>query len=294
MNDTASMPEPFLDHEWNRIFSVYSPATVMAIGTFIIHETTYFTRFLPFYLCDFVPYLRKFKIQTGKDNEPDLLRKCLKTVIFNHACVQLPMVLLFHPIAEFLGMTIHGTPLPGCGAIAFQILLFAMVEDSWHYWAHRLLHVPWFYQNIHKQHHEYSAPFGLAAEYAHPAETFILGIGTMLGPLLISPFTHLFIVWLWLVVRLLQTVDAHSGYDFPWSLRHWFPLWAGADFHDHHHFAYLGNYATFFRYWDYFCGTDERYKLWRSKKQKAKGAAIPDSLSTGGTDPYAANGLKQE
>lgn len=33
-------------------------------------------------------------------------------------------------------------------------------------------------------HHEFSAPFGLAAEYAHPIEIMVLGIGTVGGPLL--------------------------------------------------------------------------------------------------------------
>jgi methylsterol monooxygenase len=32
-------------------------------------------------------------------------------------------------------------------------------------------------------HHTYSAPFGLAAEYAHPIEVLVLGAGTVLAPL---------------------------------------------------------------------------------------------------------------
>lgn len=33
----------------------------------------------------------------------------------------------------------------------------------------------------------------------------------------------------WIVFRLLQAVDSHSGYDFPWSLNKFLPLWAGAE-----------------------------------------------------------------
>jgi methylsterol monooxygenase len=61
-------------------------------------------------------------------------------------------------------------------------------------------------------------------------ETLILGIGTIGGPLLYVYYTgnlHIITVFTWLVVRLLQTVDAHSGYDFPWSFRRWIPFWAG-------------------------------------------------------------------
>ena len=81
-----------------------------------------------------------------------------------------------------------------------------------------------------KKHHEFTAPFGITAEYAHPAETLILGLGTIGGPLLYVYYTeslHIVTVYAWLIVRLFQTVDAHSGYDFPWSLRNILPFWAG-------------------------------------------------------------------
>lgn len=56
------------------------------------------------------------------------------------------------------------------------------------YWAHRAMHYGPLYKKIHKLHHEFSAPFGLAAEYAHPIEILVLGMGTVGGPLL----------WCWL------------------------------------------------------------------------------------------------
>lgn len=71
------------------------------------------------------------------------------------------------------------------------------------------------YKHIHKLHHKYSAPFGLAAEYAHPAEVFILGTGTIAGPILYCYFTrnlHIFTVYIWITLRLFQAIDAHSGY----------------------------------------------------------------------------------
>ena len=57
-----------------------------------------------------------------------------------------------------------------------HVLFCMFIEDTFHFWLHRLLHIGIFYKKIHKQHHEYSAPFGLAAEYAHPIEILILGI----------------------------------------------------------------------------------------------------------------------
>lgn len=57
-------------------------------------------------------------------------------------------------------------PFPAFSTMAAQIALFFVMEDAWHYCAHRLLHHKKLYKHIHKLHHEFSAPFGLAAEYA--------------------------------------------------------------------------------------------------------------------------------
>ncbi|KAG6372566.1 hypothetical protein JVT61DRAFT_7678 [Boletus reticuloceps] len=89
-----------------------------------------------------------------------------------------------------------------------------------HYFAHQALHWGPLYKHIHKLHHKYSAPFGLAAEYAHPAEVFILGTGTIAGPMLYCYFTRNLHIFTWL-----------PPLDFPWSLQHIVPFWSGAEHH---------------------------------------------------------------
>jgi methylsterol monooxygenase len=124
-------------------------------------------------------------------------------------------------------------------------------------------------------HHEYSAPYGLAAEYAHPIEIIILGMGTLLGPILIATSgydLHVFTVIFFITCRTFQAVDAHSGYDFPWSLHNWVPFWAGAEHHDYHHQAFIGCYASSFRWWDTIFGTDDKYHAFRAQ-QKIKAEA---------------------
>lgn len=61
--------------------------------------------------------------------------------------------------------------------------------------------------------------------------------------------------------------------DFPWSLQHWFPLWAGAEHHDYHHMAFMDNFSSSFRYLDFIFGTDERYKAHKAKLRKMQEAA---------------------
>lgn len=71
----------------------------------------------------------------------------------------------------------------------------------------------------------YATPFGLTSEYAHPAEILFLGFATVVGPALTGP--HLLTLWLWVVLRVLETVEAHSGYHFPWSPSNFLPLYGG-------------------------------------------------------------------
>ena len=90
---------------------------------------------------------------------------------------------------------------------------------------------------------------------------------------------HILTVYIWIVMRLFQALDAHSGYDFPFSLHNWVPFWAGADHHDYHHMAFMDNFASSFRYLDFIFGTDERYRAHKAKLRKAKEAAAQRGAS---------------
>lgn len=57
---------------------------------------------------------------------------------------------------------------------------------------------------------------------------------------------HLFTLWLWTALRVVQVIECHSGYNFPWSMNNWLPGWGGAEFHDYHHMTFSGNYASTF------------------------------------------------
>ncbi|SPO05990.1 probable C-4 methyl sterol oxidase [Cephalotrichum gorgonifer] len=228
------------------------------IMSFVMHEVVYFGRSLPWIIIGMIPYFNKYKIQDQKMPTWKEQMNCAFIVLISHFTVELPQIWFFHPIATYCGMD-YGTPFPSLGKMAFQICVFFVMEDAWHYWLHRSLHYGPLYRSIHKMHHYYSAPFGLAAEYASPIEVMLLGLGTVGAPALWCYFTgdlHLITMYLWIVARLFQAVDAHSGYDFPWSLRNFLPFWAGAEHHDVHHEKFIGNYASSFRWWDKILDTE--------------------------------------
>lgn len=139
-----------------------------------------------------------------------------------------------------------------------QCLASFVLEDFYFYWMHRLLHWKKIYKHVHKVHHEHAAPFGIAAEYAHPVETVLLGIGTMIGPLLLM--RHLLALWVWIAVRVLETVEDHSGYDVPWNITNCIPFWGGSVHHEHHHKTFEGNYASVFTIWDRVFQTDGTFR----------------------------------
>ncbi|KAI1325496.1 C-4 sterol methyl oxidase [Xylariaceae sp. FL0255] len=246
------------------------------IMSFVIHEVVYFGRCLPWVIIDRMPVFNKYKIQNSKIPTLKEQWDCASLVLLSHFTVELPQIWLFHPVAMYIGMD-YGVPFPSLSKMAFHIAVFFVMEDTWHYWFHRALHYGPLYKNIHKLHHTYSAPFGLAAEYASPIEVMLLAIGTVGSPILWVYLTgdlHLATMYLWIICRLFQAIDAHSGYDFPWSLHKFIPFWAGADHHDVHHERFIGNYSSSFRWWDYMFDTEAGPEAAKRRRERKTAAAI--------------------
>lgn len=240
------------------------------IMSFVMHEVIYFGRSLPWMIIDRMPYFRKYKLQNQKIPTLKEQWDCASLVLLSHFTVELPQIWLFHPIATYFGMD-YGVPFPPLWKMALHISVFFVLEDTWHYWFHRALHYGPLYKMIHKLHHTYSAPFGLAAEYASPIEVMLLAMGTVGSPILWVSLTgdlHLFTMYMWIVGRLFQAIDSHSGYDFPWSLHNFLPFWAGAHHHDVHHERFIGNYSSSFRWWDYMLDTESGPEAAKRRRER--------------------------
>lgn len=57
------------------------------------------------------------------------------------------------------------------------------------------------------------------------------------------------------MVAIFLLIENHSGYDFPTSIHNLLPFFAGPVIHRRHHQKGTTNYAKFFTWCDYFCGT---------------------------------------
>ncbi|XVF73402.1 hypothetical protein PTKIN_Ptkin12aG0199000 [Pterospermum kingtungense] len=204
--------------------------------------------------------MAKFKVQTKIKTSFSDMFKCYKHVIKTFIVVVGPLNTVSFPAFKWVG--IHTSlPLPSLWEVSSQLIVYFLIEDYTNYWLHRLLHSKWGYEKIHYMHHEFSAPIGFAAPYAHWAEILILGIPTFLGPLIIP--CHIVTLCLWTILRHVEAIHTHSGYEFPWSPTKLIPFYVGPEYHDYHHLVgrrSQSNFASVFTYCDHIYGTDRGYR----------------------------------
>ena len=207
-----------------------------------------------------------------------LVKKSIAVLLFNANVLPTAVYLLLDRY-ELLDQ--HSTAvedLPSATTLALTITFCMIVEDFTFYWMHRFLHLRQIYPYIHKMHHAHACTVGIAAEYAHPVE-FVLGnmLPTSAGPWLLGGNVHLLTVFAWYMIRFGETLDGHCGYEFSWSPYRLIPFSGSAEYHDFHHSANVGNYASFFSIWDTVFGTNDTfYEHIKEREQEVKKAVKSD------------------
>ncbi|KAI3501164.1 hypothetical protein L1887_29025 [Cichorium endivia] len=231
----------------------------------------------------FRDYIAAYKIQPKVKFSLYDNFKCYFDVMRMFILVVGPLQLVSYPSIRMIGVR-TSLPLPSLTEIISQLVVYFLIEDYTNYWIHRLLHCKWGYEKIHKIHHEYTAPIGFAAPYAHWVEVLILGIPSFLGPAIVPG--HMITFWLWIGLRQIEAIETHSGYDLPWTFTKYIPFYGGADYHDYHH--YVGgqsqsNFASVFTYCDYIYGTDKGYRYQKRLLQQLKDGLESNSKQNGGS-----------
>lgn len=270
-------PQPAFKSAWLGMTDRFSEYEIATYGSLLVQVIFYFGTAVPGFIFQFMAFMKKYKVQQNKQHTLSEQWKCLRQVLVSKSVIYLPLIISLFYAVRFLGLSVpyDYDSMPAWYSMIPRMLFCLMCEDTWHYWAHRALHHKALYGPIHKMHHTFNIPFGMAAEYAHPIETIVLGVGFFV-PL---PFvcSHLYVFWCWLAVRMLQTTDVHSGFDVPFfSPLKIIPFYGGVRFHDFHHSYFNANYASTFTFWDWLCGTDKPYTAAEAKRKAAiKGKVAP-------------------
>ncbi|KDO27440.1 hypothetical protein SPRG_07028 [Saprolegnia parasitica CBS 223.65] len=259
--DNLDLLEPY----WAALQARCSDFTIYFWCTLTLSTLALFGGSLVYALMDATPALRKYKIQPTKPPTIALYLRCLKLAVGNHLLIHMGLLWVNLPLMQWLGISVS-SPLPKPSTIALQFVVCMLTEDFCFYWCHRFLHWKRIYKHVHKVHHEYRAPFGLTAVYTHPLEEILTTGATMAGPLLVC--RHMLPIWIWTTYRLLETIDSHSGFEFPLAPGHLIPILSGTLRHDYHHEKFDCNFGSMFSFWDWVCGTDAAFR----EVQRAKAA----------------------
>lgn len=204
-----------------------------------------------------IPLFEQFRVKKREwpwESNPtgfrDEWKKTFKVILLNH--------FFYSPIAAYISIVCSENKMnkkienfPSSLELALNISFFSIVHDFIFYWEHRILHTPWLYRNVHKVHHEHKITTSLATSYAHPIEYIfanLLPIG--LGPMIIGTRCHIFTFYMWVIFVTFESIDGHTGFDFPWSPLRVLPFSTHPALHDYHHSHNLGNYGAYFIFWD--------------------------------------------
>eukprot|EP00981_Chlorochromonas_danica_P005713 scaffold1172_cov180-Ochromonas_danica.AAC.40 len=245
---------------------VLSDRWIFTLGTWAVHMLTFWVFNILLSICYSYSLWPERRIQKGAMPTKTLIQETLRHLLVNHLLV-FPFALYYlYPLYQSFGMEVY-QPIPSIWIILRDLIISMAINDTLFYWSHRLAHHPAIYQYVHKQHHRYHQSIGIASEFAHPVEDLLCNlIPTLLGCLVMG--SHVVTLWLWIFIRIYETVDAHSGYCFAWSPFHAIPLFSGPTRHDFHHSANLGCFGSFTIFWDTIMGTDRDFLRAQDKQQE--------------------------
>jgi Delta7-sterol 5-desaturase len=138
----------------------------------------------------------------------------------------------------------------------FGFFILLVIDDTWFYWCHRLLHHPKIYRHIHLEHHKSIDVDPFTSASFHGAEALLLTLWILPVALwmpIYAPVLGLIQIW-----GLLDNLKSHLGYEFypKWWNKSWFRFLTSSTHHNMHHSKFHGNYGVHFRFWDKLMGTE--------------------------------------
>jgi len=182
-----------------------------------------------------------YRIQTLKPSSRPSMQVLWKNLAITKFIVLPVLLAALIPMWQTLRMP---AALPGPWEMFCHIGFGVLVNEVLFFYGHWLMHANKFlYGRIHKVHHEFKAPMGLAAIYCHPIEFFVSDL-MPLGAGLLAVRTNAFTGVVWTAFAIMATQTHHCGIRWPWIDFFSFQAEAQPNFHDFHHEKFNVNYGA--------------------------------------------------
>ena len=158
------------------------------------------------------------------------------------------------------GGTLIYTDWSAYGGVPYLLLsafLYLAVQDTYYYWAHRLMHHPRLFAWMHAGHHRSRQPTPFASFAFDPAEALVTA--WLLPAMAFVLPIHIGVVLALLLLMTVAAVLNHSGWEVLPAKMVDGPIGGqliSATHHSLHHLRFNANYGLYFRFWDKAMGTD--------------------------------------
>ncbi|XP_025063649.1 methylsterol monooxygenase 1-like [Alligator sinensis] len=151
------LQESFRD-AWTRLLESSTKFHVVTWGTLLLYLSSYYLASLPGFIYQFIPAMKKYKIQQDKPETWEDQWKCFKMTFYHIFTLHIPLSLAVYFYVEYANLPCDWNSMPRWYSAIAQVFGCLLIEDTWEYFIHRLLHHRRLYQYLHKVHHNFQEP----------------------------------------------------------------------------------------------------------------------------------------